>query len=80
MGAPRCNERGRALRRPPLGVDVNLQEPISFLSKILGPTVGFIVFAVIVAAYFPVLIAWFVANNISMGIFSMLTVGEPSKN
>jgi hypothetical protein len=59
---------------------MNLQESQSFIRKMLGDTVGFIVFALIFATYFPVFIAWFLSNAISMGIYSMLTNDEPSKN
>jgi hypothetical protein len=59
---------------------MNLQEPQSFMRKMLGDTVGFIVFAVLLAVYFPVFIAYFMANAVSMGIFSMLTSGQPRKD
>jgi hypothetical protein len=58
---------------------MNLQEPSSSLRKMLGDTAGFIVFALICAAYFPVFIAWFLANAFFMGIFSMLTNDQPSE-
>ena len=59
---------------------MSLQEPSSLLRKMLGETIGFIVFAVIAAVYFPVFIAWFIANAVSMGIFSMFTDGAPPTN
>jgi hypothetical protein len=59
---------------------MNLQEPQSFMRKMLGDTVGFIVFAVLFAVYFPVFIAYLIANAVSMGIFSMLTGGQSHKD
>jgi hypothetical protein len=59
---------------------MSLQEPQSLLRKMLRDTLGFIVIVVIVCVYFPVFIAWFIANSISMGIFSMLTDGQPHKD
>jgi hypothetical protein len=59
---------------------MNLQEPQSFMRKMLGDTIGFIVFAVLFSVYFPVFIAYFVANAVSMGIFSMLTDGQPHRD
>ncbi|SFH82144.1 hypothetical protein [Bradyrhizobium sp. cf659] len=59
---------------------MSLQEPMSFLTKMLGETVGFVVFAILFAAYFPVFAAWFIANAISMGVFAMLTDGSPPEN
>lgn len=50
------------------------------MRKMLGDTVGFIVFAVLFAVYFPVFIAYLVANAVSMGIFSMLTSGQSHKD
>lgn len=59
---------------------MSLQEPQSLLRKMLGDTLGSIVLIVLVGVYFPVFIMWFIANNISMGIFSMLTNGQPDQN
>jgi amino acid permease len=59
---------------------MNLRETSATLRKVLGDTVGFIFFALILATYFPVFVAYLVANTISMGIFSMLTNDGSSKN
>jgi hypothetical protein len=50
-----------------------------FHTQDVSDTVGFIVFALVFAAYFPVFMAWFFVNAISMGIFSMLTNDQPSE-
>jgi amino acid permease len=59
--------------------NMDLQEAQSFIRKTLGDTVGFIVLVLVFCFYFPVLMAYIIANAISMGIFSMLTNDRPSE-
>ncbi len=49
-----------------------LQDQSSYLRKMLGDTLGFIVFAVLVAAYFPVFIVYFITSAICMGLATMI--------